>query len=455
MSSQCLVTHAKEAARSENWALLNRYLQQLIHSDQEHSDHERTTETSAAEGASPELSPDVIDTLELLLYAMRVSDFQMRWELAKMLPTFGPEAIAPLVRLMDDATEEDDWEVIWFVIRILGDFQHPDAIAALTQRLSHSTDAELTHAAISALAHIGVSAIPVLKTLVSNPITRLPGVQALAQIRHPAIAEVLMPLVEDASDDVRAIAITALSSIRQAYTQEIRDILTVALRDRASSVRRAAVVGLGLRASDMAEDERLRLISPLCWDIHLEVRRQAVLALSRSGQAATATFLYTVLCSRDTPDPLKPDVVQAMMWTQTAESIEYLRQYVRTLSTRDLSCKPRNGLGADSPPSLALCRDIAASIGRTERDDLKPLATGVLVEMAFHNEAIAHAPEVKLAIAYSLGQLGDASAVQPLTELLSDVDERIRLHAAAALKVMGHSQFINRSHPISPVRPLL
>ena len=43
------------------------------------------------------------------------------------------------------------------------------------------------------------------------------------------------------------------------------------------------------------------------------------------------------------------------------------------------------------------------------------------------------ASSIRSAIALSLGQLGKMQAVEPLTEMLADEDDSVRLHAYAAL----------------------
>ncbi|NJN86163.1 MAG: HEAT repeat domain-containing protein [Leptolyngbyaceae cyanobacterium SL_7_1] len=98
--------------------------------------------------------------LPTALEQFKLGDFDTRWEMAKLLPQFGSAAIAPLIDLLHDLdSEEDDWDLPWFIAQVLGTFQHPEAIAPLVDLMQTTDRPDVAEMAATALARSGVSAI--------------------------------------------------------------------------------------------------------------------------------------------------------------------------------------------------------------------------------------------------------------------------------------------------------
>jgi HEAT repeat protein len=69
--------------------------------------------------------------------------------------------------------------------------------------------------------------------------------------------------------------------------------------------------------------------------------------------------------------------------------------------------------------------------------------------MSILQDGSTESPPAKQAIALSLGQLGNVTAIEPLIYLLSDPDVGVRLHVISALKTLNsdlaHQQLENLS----------
>jgi HEAT repeat protein len=372
-------------------------------------------------------------SLATVLAALRGGDFQTRWEAAKAIPSFGEAAIEPLLELLsldqesNPTDDEDDWELLWFVARILGQFKHPVAISALIEILLSADDAEIVAMAATTLATIGSAAVPPLTELLSRPSSRLIAVQALAQVQHPSVIPPLFSVVDDQIPEVRAAAIEALSHF---HSPAITAVLIAALQDPHRNVRRAAVIALGIQADQGASAELVQHLSPLLWDLHPEVCRQAAIALGRVGTEAAIAILDRVLQSAHTPIDLQIEVVRALAWIGSAMALEPLKHYL--LQTAQLQT------AQSSPPqSDALEQEMIAVLGRVESAEARQMAVQILLDLLHTRHPTAQTPQGKQQIALSLGQLQDASAIDALIHLLSDADASVRLHAIAGLKQLA------------------
>jgi HEAT repeat protein len=402
-----VLEQAQEAAQQGNWSLLNRYLQQALLSDQARQVFETL-------GVDPLLS--------MALTVLESGDFQDRWEVAKVFPTFGEAAIAPLLDLLQD--DEADLEARWFAARILGEFKHPAIIQTLIEVLQQSQDEDLSAMAAAALASLGIPAIAALTNLLTTDETRLLAVQSLAQVRHSATIEPLLRVVDDSDPMVRAVAIEALGSF---HDSRVPPALVNALADSTVAVRLAAIEGLGVR-SDLATDfDLVNRLSACLWDLNPQVCQQAAIALGRIGTDAAAQALFRALTSPHTPLPLQLEVVRALGRTETTVALEYLQQ---ALERSELE-----------PPVV---QEIAAILGRWQNSELKPQAAQILVDTLRSGHPAVSRPAVKQSIALSLGQLKQILAFESLVHLLADEDLGVCLHAVAALKALDAQSFRQR-----------
>lgn len=444
MSSDVLVSHAREAARSSDWSSLSHYLRRI--SRQETFPATSTEGLTQGSERSPLTAPasepveSASEVISLALYALQFADFQTRWDIAKLIPSFGVGAIAPLSQLIDSATEEEDWDLLWFVARILGEFRTIETVQILRHLMVYVEQPDLVGIVIQALANIGELAIPALNQLLQNQDTRWAAVQSLAQMNHQGATEVLLQVCHDANPEIRALTISAIGHI---HDPQIRQILKQSLADPFAQVRQAAVQGLGLQVTHIDEQEFLAQIHPLLWDININVRRQTVQMLGRLHSAAAAAELSEALNSTDTPDILKPDIVHALIWTETEAALLHLQHFVQKIwVSQQLSSSPSSEALTELQQaqqqarlkSSLLCGEIAMTLGQVRSFSLKPLAAHILTQVLEHCTSSEEDAGLRQKIAFSLGQLALPVAIAPLTQLLNDSDPRVRLHAAAALK---------------------
>lgn len=380
-----------QAARSlGNWASVIQCLQQLI--------------VSTKEGVQ---EFDRLHLLELAIDVLVFGDFHERWEIAKVFPKLGQEAIAPLLEILRDEDAEE--ELRWYVARILGEFNHPSVINALVELLKTEESEELSAIAAASLGNIGSPAIASLTELLAEEETRLLAVRSLSHIRRTETIAPLLSVVHDPQVSIRAAAIEALSSF---HDSRIPPVLLNALDDIAAPVRREAVIGLSFRADLREELDLVNRLQPKLYDFNINVCTAAAIALGRLGTDTAASALYQVL-SPITPISLQIEIVRALGKVGTQRSLEYLRSALNQLE------------------SSALWQEIVTVLGRVEQP-LRTRAAEILIDLLSGHPAIEH-ENIKSAIALSLGQLGEIQALHPLIQLLAS-DTGVRLHAIAALK---------------------
>jgi HEAT repeat protein len=417
LSQQTILEHAQSAAKAGHWSMLTQCLQDLF-----------ANETS--QDASKSLFSDsntATVLLELALQVLEFGSFHDRWEVSKLIPNFGIDAIAPLIDLLTD--EDADPESQWFAVRMLGDFNHPRVVTALIDVLKASEDEELNAIAISALANLGKPVIPVLEEILHDRATTLLAVQTLGQIRHSEIVPLLLQVVKHDDPHVRAIAIEALSSF---HSPEITTVLIEALKDLSVPVRRAATTGLGFCHADDAQGiDLVAQLRPLLFDLNIDVCRQSVISLGRLGTPDAISALLNILHSPNTPEPLAIEIIRALGWSNTAEGLNALQFALKELSLTE-----------------AARLELLTALGRVELPELRTHASEIL--MAVLQSGSPESESAKQAIALSLGQLGNVTAIEPLIHLLSDPDVGVRLHVISALKTLdselAHQQLETLSH---------
>lgn len=345
--------------------------------------------------------------LELAIDVLVFGDFDHRWEIAKVFPKLGQEALAPLLEILQDEDAEE--ELRWYAARILGEFNHPSVINALVELLKIDESEELKAIAAASLGSIGSPAIASLTELLAQEETRLLAVRSLSHIRRTETIAPLLGVVQDPQVNIRAAVIEALSSF---HDSRIPPVLLNALDDLAAPVRREAVTGLSFRPDLREELDLVNRLLPRLYDFNINVCTAAAIALGRIGTDTAASALYQVL-SPITPVSLQLEIVRALGRVGTQSSLEYLRSALNQLE------------------SSALWQEIVTVLGRVEQP-LNTKAAEILIETLSGHPAIEH-ENIKSAIALSLGQLGEIQALHPLIQLLAS-DTGVRLHAIAALK---------------------
>jgi len=335
-------------------------------------------------------------------------DFQERWRIAKVLPKLGKAAIAPILKIAEDPRQ--DVELRWFAIRILGQYQDPQAIARLVVLLDDCREEFLAEEIMRALVALQAAATDYVLPLLAQPETRLLAVRALSKIRYPNVVEPLLGVVQDANPEIRALAIETLGSFRH---HRIFTVLVAALKDPASAVRLEAVSALGFWAHYAEREWIFQYVQPLLYDINLEVCRQAALTLSRLQTPEAATAIAIVLNQSTTPLSLQVELVQALAWIDDPSSLNYLSKSLKT---------------AGENLTLAILK----VMGRvTEAPRQKQ---GACILLDFWQQQPLRDPACRQAFVYTLGQLQQRESGHLLEQLSEDTDASIRLHAIAALR---------------------
>jgi len=389
-----LLVQAQAAYNASNWSSLIQCLQQLTLA--KHLEH-------------PEVVKNQEHLLELALSVLETGDFQQRWEIAKVIISLGSIAIPPLIDILKDDADE---ELRAYAARILGDLKNPDAIAPLVELLKTNESQELKEIAATALGQMGAVAIAPLTELLAEEETRLLATQMLSFIRQKETITPLLSVVQDPQVAVRVVAIEALSSF---HDQRVQTVLLNALNDVAAPVRREAVLGLGFRPELRETFDLVGKLQPRLYDIDQDVCCAAAVALSRMGCDAAAQALFQVLISPNTPRKLQLETIRALSWVGTLSGLEYLQTALDQLQT------------------AVVWQEIVTVLGRVS-GSLTDKAAEILLGMLQHKHPGVEIPSIKSAIALSLGQLGKMQAMSALTEMLTDKDVQVRLHASAAIK---------------------
>ncbi|MFB2834531.1 HEAT repeat domain-containing protein [Floridanema evergladense] len=389
------------AAEQENWSLLNQCLQHLLHSKSLVANHQQ-------------------QILDWALEILNWGDFQDRWDVAKFFPSLGKQAIAPLIKILED--EEADEELRWFAARILGEFNDADAISALVDLLKSAESEELSVMATTALANQGKNAITALSDLLDREEWRILAVRGLAHIRSKETITPLLSVVNDAKVLVRATAIEALGSFHDPL---VLPVLLAALKDVAATVRKEAVIALGVRSDLKDRLNLVKVLKPFLWDFNIEVCQQSAIALGRLGTDEAADALFSVCQSSVTPLPLQLQAIRSLGWVETPQAIAYLKQVFE----QDFAASAQQ---MDS--QLLIWQEVITVLGQVQTANLIPIATQVLIELLKSSHPAMNFAEIRQKLANSLGLLADPQAVDSLQSLLSDQDTVVRLHAIAALK---------------------
>jgi HEAT repeat protein len=347
--------------------------------------------------------------LDLALQVVSQGDLEQQWQIAKIIPKLGEIAIQPLLGIVNDP--DIDLEDRWCSARILGQFTHPQIITALIEIIRHNEDEELTAIATSSLTTIGKPAIAALTALLNAP-ERDIAVTILAQIRHSQTIEPLLQTVDDPDPQIRTLSVEALGSF---HDRRIPPILLSKLTDVAASVRKAAVIALSLRGDLVAELALSQHLRPLLYDINLTVCQATALGLSRLPDPETVKILTEVLLAPHTPDDLRSPVILALSWIGTRAAIDSLMlALVRGTSTN-------------------LATAIAIGIGKIATERIYASQQLVAYLYSHDNFTDRHPAIVRQEIAAALGNLGNIATVPDLRKLVADPDDRVKLHAIAAI----------------------
>ncbi|MGB5631951.1 MAG: HEAT repeat domain-containing protein, partial [Waterburya sp.] len=360
-----ILEQGSEAAQRLNWLQVSNQLKLLPQS--------KTPSKAKLFLLTPE---DWQTAFNLALKMLMQADFQHKWEITKLLPSFGSEIVTPLKNLVLD--EKVAAEVRWFICQDLGDLPNQEFILTLVALLQQTTDSELIAIAGKTLTKIGDRAIDALVDLLPQPEHRLLAVQSLSYIRTAQTITPLLQIATDQDPELRTIAIKALGSF---HDHRVPPVLIVALKDKNSSVRKQAAIALGFRPDLCRELDLITHLQPLLNDLDLEVCRQAAIALGRMKQEAATIALFEVLQAETTPTSLKLDLVKALGWSEISSGISYLQQALNINNREELMTK-----------------EIITVLGRITTLELKPQSAQVLIHF-WQNKRQSYSTYVKQSLA--------------------------------------------------------
>jgi HEAT repeat protein len=368
------------------------------------------------------------------LALLQTGDFNQRWDAVKRLSGLGEAVVPPLMQLLIEEAELD-WELLWFIARILGSLNSPTAVAALIQLLEATDQPDVVAMAIMALGHCGETAIAPLSDLLARPDTRLLAVQALAQIPSLSIVPPLLTVVQDDAVDVRAAVLEAFSRF---YHPTITATFRAALTDLAAPVRQTAVTAIGLQAAAYPEVDWIETLKPLLWDFNLNVCAQTAMACARIGTPAAVTSLMEVLQSLPTPNLLRLEIIRALAWIGNPAALVALQQFLLNQMPDQVQPHPSTDL---SQSDLALEQEVVTALGRVTHPESQKIAVEILLHLLHLHHPITKTVSGKQQIALSLGQLKAAEAIDPLIHLLVDTNASVQFHIVAALKQLGNPAY--------------
>jgi HEAT repeat protein len=369
-----------------------------------------------------------VHTLESALITLRNGDFQARWDIAKEIPVFGEQAVCPLVELLDNA--ETDEELMWFVVKILGTFQHPEAVMALIERLDPSQPEELSEIAAQMLAGMGANVLDSLALLLDDPMRQTLAIKAIAQVNHPNTVPLLQrawsQMLGTPAAELRGVILEALGQFQDSSAQEsiILPIFLQGLQDESSAVRKVAIAGLSSYKGSTSKEYLVEQLLPCLQGQTLEVADQAARALGRLATDTAAIALAEKCCDLETSSALRQTLIQTLGWIDSKCALSGLMRIWQELSRYPV-------------PSEPLLKEVLVSLSRAVT---VPSEAAQKIVLLLQSPALQASVSLKSTAAFSLGQLADVTTLDNLIELLAESNYRLRLHVIAALKQISPEQ---------------
>lgn len=354
-------------------------------------------------------NPETI-SLELALKILTSGNFEERWAIAKILVKYGSGVIKPLKEIILD--EKANVEHRWYSLKILSEIKNPEIILIVTELLMTTQEEDLLLLASQTLAYQGKQSIAFLSQLLKNPSYRFLATKALAQIPSLDVIPPLLSVVNDQDSTIRA---TAIATLKNFDTPEIKSVMINALKDYASSVRKEAVIGLGLKLKASEDTELVKLMSPLLQDLNLSVAQQTAIALSRCNHILAIESLNKILQDKNIPEPLKVTIVRSLAWIGTPESLQCLEKYIHQ-------------------SDLSITLEIITVLGRITKPNLKNQAVAILSNFYETQCPKLGHPEILQGLCYSLKQLNAVAMVNILRAIETNNNPQVRFHAQSALQ---------------------
>ena len=353
------------------------------------------------------------EILNALLQALEWGDFEVRWDVSKLLPKLGDSAIEPLLTRLNESlvneTTDSEEELQWFIVRTLGTWQDDGVMLALLEVLRVGNP-EVQSMAATVLAQYGDRTLALLKPLLqptelssASSSISLWAVRILANIRTVETVEMLLQLAANSDAEVCCTAIAALGNFQD---HRIAEVLIQSLKSPVASIRETAAEAIAF-CQILSCDRRIELLTPLLWDLNGAVCIRSAMSLGRLGDRATESLLRA-LKSQPIPDAFAIELVRSLL---RIESVEALIGLFRASKT------------------LPLVRtELLRALGRVVQ--LKDLAVAYLIELIQQDLGLN---DRKLAVT-ALGNLAHPDAINSLINQLTTADSALRFHILQALQ---------------------
>jgi HEAT repeat protein len=473
------------ARQSEDWSALGCYLQQWLRGGEPPLD-------------GPQRSPtEPLVLLDLAMQVLYWGDFQARWEIAKLIPSFGQAAIAPLLAMLQDegpdnvmdndlSDSQDDGSVP-SVNPGLNPGLNPDLNTDLNTGvnigLNIGLNSGLNHRSISSPSSSPPVSPPAGDSLREpiDPDAQWFAVRILGELHPlPTIEPLIGVLAATANPDLQAMAVSVLAQmgdaviapigplLRQSATrllatqilaqiphpQVIPHLMAVAA-DRDALVRAAAIEALGRFHHQAIPPVLLQALQ----DPTAAVRQAAVAGLGFNPQPGDwVPQIQPLLLDRHLAvgrqaaltlgrfgsDAAVDALYQALGAASDALGVDLVRSLA--WSETDRGIEQLAQAVQTLPLSAPLQREICAVLGRLENSALRPRAVavlrGVLADRGCPSDHPADSQwandhrALQTTVVRALGQLGQPEAIPDLIQLLNRPDRGLRLHIAAALKAL-------------------
>jgi HEAT repeat protein len=384
-------------------------------------------------------------------------------------------AFEPLLKLLP----EQDEQMTPAVLAALGNLADPRSVTPLVA-VAALLPAQRVRA-IDALTGIGLPAVPALHALLQTPgedLLRSAVVEALGRIKDSRSIPVLSKLAKDPDPALRRLVIEALGAFDQ--TSVLRP-LAAALSDTEAAVRGAAAAAL----SRMPDKRLAPFLIRAIHDPDRDVRLLVVQALGKCGDEAALKVLRPLLTCRDSELELEACEAVARLGDHTAvpNLLQKLDVAARLngdeqLATKLIDALRRlkddravlpliNLLGHRSDRVRARAAEALGQIG--DRTALGPLsdvfdrersplvmaaaarALGDLQDpgaLSALNCALQQTVPVRIKAVIALGEIGGSEALQMAAERLRDPASQVRYQAAGVIGRSGKKEFIPQLEPL-------
>src|SRR5262245_1211718 len=156
--------------------------------------------------------------LAALIEALRDPSLRVKSEAVQAITRMGPQATGPVIEILTDAIDENDFVTARFAAKTLG-LIGDESISQLLVELVGSEDSFVVCEAALALGRLKhIEAVPRLLELLDNPSgnVRFAAAEALGRIRDPRANDGLLARLKDEDEGVRAKARWALGRLEKA-----------------------------------------------------------------------------------------------------------------------------------------------------------------------------------------------------------------------------------------------